>query len=131
MGENCFWIDGAWSCRRICHRQYRNPLHYNHQGRNKMFAAMKDVWIPLKHRILAATAKYCKSCLKAGKNLKPDIPKSDMGKTYVPREPSPIGLLRSSYLCTGSKEKRSSGVGYVFTLAVGIRLFKSQIQKHV
>ena len=38
------------------------------------------------HRNISTTAKYCKSCLEAGENLKPDIPKSDMGETYVPKE---------------------------------------------
>ena len=45
------------------------------------------------HRNLAATTKYCKSYLEAGKNLKPDIPKNDMGDTYVPREPNDLVQL--------------------------------------
>ena len=44
-----------------------NRLHFNHHGRDKMFAAAKDVWIPLMQRNIAATAKYCKSCLEADK----------------------------------------------------------------
>ena len=40
------------------------------------------------HRNIAATVKYCKSCVEAGKNLKPDIPKNDTGDTYVPKEPN-------------------------------------------
>ena len=54
-----------------------------------MFAAAKDVWIPLMHRNIAATAKYCKRCLEAGKNLKPDMP-NDMGETYDPKEPNDL-----------------------------------------
>ena len=46
----------------------------------------KNVWIPLMHRNLAATTKYCKSFLEAGKNLKQDIPKNDIGNKYVPRD---------------------------------------------
>ena len=45
------------------------------------------------HRNLAATAKYSKSCLEAGKNLKPDIPKIDMMDTYVPRKPNDLVQL--------------------------------------
>ena len=45
------------------------------------------------YRNLAATAQYCKSCLEAGKNLKPEIPKNDMGNTYVPREPNDLVQL--------------------------------------
>ena len=58
-----------------------------------MFAAAKDVWISLMHRNLAAKAKNCKSCLEASKNLKPHIPKHDMGNTYVPKEPSDLVKL--------------------------------------
>ena len=58
-----------------------------------MFAAAKNVRITLMHRNLAATAKYCKNCLEAGKNLKPDIPKNDMGDTYLPREPKDLVQL--------------------------------------
>ena len=96
-----------------------------------MFAAAKDVWIPLMHQNIAATAKYCKSCLEAGKNLKPDIPKSDIGVTYMPKEPNdlvqldfwgPVNYVRnrrkyvlvavdtfshwpSAYVCSSNKSK--------------------------
>ena len=56
-----------------------------------MFEAAKDVWIPLMHR--NATAKYCKICLEAGKKLKPDIPKSNIGITYVPKKPNDLVQL--------------------------------------
>ena len=65
-----------------------NCLHFNHHGRDKLFAAAKDVWIPLMYQNIAA--KYCKSCLEAGKNLKPDIPKNDMGDMYVPKKPNDL-----------------------------------------
>ena len=77
--ENCLWMDGRLAIPKDMSSAVLNLLHFNHHGRDKMFAAAKDVWIPLMHRNIAATAKYCKSCLEAGKNLKLDIPKSDMG----------------------------------------------------
>ena len=61
-----------------------NRLHHNHHGRDKIFAAAKDFWIPLMHRNLAATAKNCKSCLEAGKHLKPDVPKMIWGTHMYP-----------------------------------------------
>ena len=108
-----------------------NRLHHNHHGRDKMFASAKDVWIPLMHRNFAATAKYCKNCLVAGKNLKTDIQKNDMGDTFVPREPNdlvqldfwgPVNYVRgrmkyvlvsvdtfshwpSAYVCSSNKSK--------------------------
>ena len=84
--ENCLWMDGRLATPKDMSLAVLNQLHHNHHGRDKMFAAANDVWIPLMHRDLAATAKYCKSCLGAAKNLKPDIAKNDMGDTYVPRE---------------------------------------------
>ena len=45
------------------------------------------------HRNIAATAKYCKNCEEAGKNLKPDNPKNDLGETYVPKEPKDLVQL--------------------------------------
>ena len=70
-----------------------NRVHYNHHGRDKTFAAAKMVWIPLIHRNFWATAKMCQHCLEAGKTLKPDIPKSDIGKIYKPKEPNDLVQL--------------------------------------
>ena len=129
--ENCLWMDGRLAIPKDMSSAVLNCLHFQHHGRDKMFAAAKDVWIPLMHRNIAATAKYCKSCLEAGKNLKPDIPKSDMGETYVPKEPNdlvqldfwgPVNYLRgrkkyvlvavdtfshwpSAYVCSSNKSK--------------------------
>ena len=88
--ENCLWMDGRLAIPKDMSSAVLNRLHHNHHGRDKRFAAAKDVWIPLMQGNLAATAKFCKSCLEAGKNLKPDIPKNDMGETYVPREPNDL-----------------------------------------
>ena len=91
--ENCLWMDGRLAIPKDMSTSVLNRLRHNHHGRDKMFAAAKDAWIPLMHRNLAATAKYCKSFLEAGKNLKPDIPKNDMVNTYVPREPNDLVQL--------------------------------------
>ena len=129
--EKCLWMDGRLAIPKDLSSAILNRLHYNHHGRDKMFAAAKDVWIPLMHRNIAATAQYCKSCLEAGKNLKPDIPKSDMGETYVSKEPNdlvqldfwgPVNYVRgrkkyvlvavdtfshwpSAYVCSSNKSK--------------------------
>ena len=103
-----------------------NRLHHNYHGRDKKFAAANDVWIPLMHRNLAATAKYCKSCLGAAKNLKPDIAKNDMGDTYVPRESNDLIQLEfwGPVNYTGPKKICSSSSRYVFALAVDLCLFQ-------
>ena len=55
-----------------------------------MYAAFKDIWMLMMHRNLAATAKFCKQYLEAGKNLKSDIAKGNLGKTYVSTEPNEV-----------------------------------------
>ena len=45
------------------------------------------------HRNLAATANLCMHCLEAYKNLKTDIAKGNLNKTYVPTEPNEIVQL--------------------------------------
>ena len=70
-----------------------NRLYQNHHGRDKMFAAEKECSIPLMQRNFPATAKYCKSCLKAGKNFNPDIPKGEIGISYKPMEPNNLVQL--------------------------------------
>ena len=125
--ENCLWMDGRLAIPKDMSSAVLNRLHHNHQGRDKMFAAAKDIWIPLMHRNLAVTAKYCESCLEAGKNLKPDIPKNDMGDTYVPRVPN--DLVQSDFwgpvsYVRGRKKYVLVAVDYVFALAVGFCLFQ-------
>ena len=61
--ENCLWMDGRLVIPKDMSSAVLNRLHHNHHGRDKIFPAAKDVWIPLMHRNLAVTAKYCKSCL--------------------------------------------------------------------
>ena len=91
--ENCLWMDGRLAIPQDMSTSVLNRLHHNHHGRDKMFAPAKDVWIPLIHRNLAATAKYSKSCLEAGKNLKLDIPKSNTGTTYEPKDSNDLVQL--------------------------------------
>ena len=55
--ENCLWMDGRLAIPKDLSSAILNRLHYNHHGRDKMFAAAKDVWIPLMHQNIAATAK--------------------------------------------------------------------------
>ena len=55
--ENCLWMDGQLAIPKDMSSAVLNRLHLNHHGRDKMFAAAKDVWIPLIHRNTAAIAK--------------------------------------------------------------------------
>ena len=67
--DNCLWMDGWLAIPKDMSSAVLNQWHHNHHGRDKMFAAPKDVGIPLMPRNLAATVKYCGSCLEAGKKL--------------------------------------------------------------
>ena len=96
MRENCLWMDGRLAIPKDMSSAVLSQLHrknQNHHGRDKKFGAAKDVCIPLMQRNLVAKAKYCKNCLEAGKNPKPDIEKHDMGDTYKPREPNDLVQL--------------------------------------
>ena len=86
--ENCFWMDGRLAMPKNLATSFLNRLHHNHHGPDRMFAAAKDVSVPLMHLNFSATAKFCKHCQEARKSLKPDIPKHDMGRTYKPKEPN-------------------------------------------
>ena len=147
--ENCLWMNDRLAISKDMSSAVLNRLHFNHHGRDKTFAAAKDVWIPLMQRNIAATAKFCKSCLKAGKNLKPAIPKNDMGDTNVPKEPNdlvhlgfwgPVNYVRgwkkyilvavdtflhwpSAYVCSSNKSKMQNFCNYE-----GIQLIKSPVK---
>ena len=41
--ENCLWMDGRLAIPKHLSSAILNRLHYNHHGRDKMFAAAKDV----------------------------------------------------------------------------------------
>ena len=91
--ENFLWMDGRLAIPKDMSTSVLKRLQHNHHRRVKMFVAAKDSWIPLIHRNLAATAKFCKSLPRSRQKLKPVIPKSDMGKTHVPRESNDLVQL--------------------------------------
>ena len=70
-----------------------NRLHYYHHGCDKMYTASKDIWLPMMHRNSASSAKFCKDCLEARKNLEPDIARANLEKTYVTTEPNEVVQL--------------------------------------
>ena len=45
-------------------------------------------WFPCIHRSLTSKAQACDECTKQGKNLKPIIPKQDLGKLPKLSEPN-------------------------------------------
>ena len=70
-----------------------NRMFYYDHDRDKMYAASKDIWIPMMHRNFAATAKLCKHCLETVENLKPDMAKGGIGEIYVQKEPNELVQL--------------------------------------
>ena len=88
--EKFLWMDGQLAIPNDLSTSILERLHHNHHGRDKKFAAAKDVWIPLRHRNLSTTAKFCKNCLEEGKYPKPDVPKGDIGVTYKLKEPNDL-----------------------------------------
>ena len=47
--ENCLWMDRRLAISKDMSSAVLNRLHHNQHGRDKMFAAAKDVWIQLMH----------------------------------------------------------------------------------
>ena len=86
-------MDGRLAIPKALVTPIMNRLHYYYHGRDKMCAASKDIWIPMLHRNLAATAMLCKHCLEAGKNLKLGIATGNLGETYIPTEPNEVVQL--------------------------------------
>ena len=57
-----------------------SSLHYGHPGRDSMLATVANVWWPRLHREVVGIAQICPDCKEAGKNLKPLLRQSQIGK---------------------------------------------------
>ena len=56
-----------------------NIIHSGHPGRDAMLGSVDEVWWPQIHRQIVASAKTCKSCQNAGKNIKVIKRQSEFG----------------------------------------------------
>ena len=56
-----------------------NSIHSGHPGRDAMLGSVDEVWWPQIHRQIVASAKTCKSCQNAGKNIKVIKRQSEFG----------------------------------------------------
>ena len=56
-----------------------DAITQNHPGQAGMLSLGNLVWFPSKHRSLTSKAQSCEDCTKQGKNLKPILPKQDLG----------------------------------------------------
>ena len=88
LRDNCMWLDGRLVIPLPQQVPIESRIHYYHHGKRNMYKAARGVWYPYMYRSLAAKATYCQQCTEAGKNLKPLLPRGDMGKVPEPREPN-------------------------------------------
>ena len=65
-----------------------DAIHQTHPGQAGMLSLGNLVWFPCIHRSLTAKAQACDECTKQGKNLKPIIPKQDLGELNKLSEPN-------------------------------------------
>ena len=65
-----------------------NTLHRTHPGQVGMIRLANLIWFPHIHRTVKLRTENCKQCTDQGKNLKPLIPKSDLGKLPKLDEPN-------------------------------------------
>ena len=55
-------------------------LHYGHGGRDSMLVTVANVWWPRLHREVLRIAQTCQQCKTAGKNIKPLLRQTQIGK---------------------------------------------------
>ena len=65
-----------------------DAIHQTHPGHAGMLSLGNLVWFPCILRSLTSKAQACHECTKQGKNLKPIIPKKDLGKIPKLSEPN-------------------------------------------
>ena len=65
-----------------------NTVHRTHPGQVGMMRLANLIWFPHIHRTIKLRAENCKLCTDQGKNLKPIIPKTDLGKLPKLLEPN-------------------------------------------
>ena len=65
-----------------------NTVHRTHPGQVGMIRLANLIWFPHIHRTIKLRAENCKQCTDQGKNLKPIIPKTDLGKLPKLLEPN-------------------------------------------
>ena len=63
-------------------------IHNKHPGHAGMLALAQLIWYPHVHSDIVAQAQACRHCTEKGKNLKPLIPKSQLGQLPVLSEPN-------------------------------------------
>ena len=65
-----------------------DTIHHKHPGQVGMLALANLVWWPHIHSEIVAKAKSCRHCIDKGKNLKPIIPKNQLGNLPKLSEPN-------------------------------------------
>ena len=63
-------------------------IHNKHPGQAGMLALAQLIWYPHIHSDIVAQAQACRHCTEKGKNLKPLIPKTQVGKLPPLSEPN-------------------------------------------
>ena len=63
-------------------------VHSKHPGQAGMLALAKLIWYPHIHSEIVAQAQSCKHCIEKGKNLKPLIPRTNLGSLPTLVEPN-------------------------------------------
>ena len=63
-------------------------IHNKHPGQAGMLSLTQLIWYPHIRSDIVAQAQTCRHCIEKGKNLKPLIPKSQLGQLLVLSEPN-------------------------------------------
>ena len=85
LKDNVVWMDEKFVIPMNLTTAINNRIHAFHHG--------KDTWHPYIYRSIASIADDCVKCTATGKNLKPLLSKSEIGKITEPKEPNDFGDL--------------------------------------
>ena len=88
--ENCLWMDGRLAIPKDLSSAILNVSIITIMGGIRCSQPQRTCGFPLCTEISRPQPNTAK---EAGKNLKPDIPKNDMGETYDPKEPNDLVQL--------------------------------------
>ena len=85
---NCLLYDNRLVIPQKLKQLVLDTIHHKHPGQVGMLALAKLVWWPRIHSEIVSKAKACRHCIEKGKNLKPIIPKNQLGDLPKLKEPN-------------------------------------------
>ena len=84
----CLLFDNKWAIPSKLRSIVLQTIHSKHPGQAGRLALTRLVWYPHIHSEVVAKAQSCKQCIDKSKNLKPIIPRNNLGTLSQLTEPN-------------------------------------------